>query len=104
MESRLGSERDRNATVHSRRVQAEKASSATRLGNQEVIMVFRVMSGGAIAALAGAAMLALSSGPSFAFTLSERQVVNADIHDAYWHHWGWHHWGWHHWHHWRHWY
>jgi hypothetical protein len=35
MESRLGSERDRNATVHSPRVQAEKASSATRLGNQE---------------------------------------------------------------------
>jgi hypothetical protein len=76
-------------------------------------MVFRVMSGGAIAALAGATMLALSSGPSLAFTLSspsaERQVVNADIHDAYWHHWGWHrwgwhHWGWHHWHHWRHWY
>jgi hypothetical protein len=75
---------------------------------RRIIMVFRFMSGGAIAALAGAAMLALLSAPSFAFTLSspsaERQVVNAEIHDAYWHHWGWHHWGWHHWHHWRHWY
>jgi hypothetical protein len=75
-------------------------------------MVWRVLSGGAIAALAGAAMLALSGGPSSAFTLAspslERPVAGANIEPAYWHHWGWHHWGWRHWgwHHWgwhRHW-
>jgi hypothetical protein len=69
-------------------------------------MVWRILSGGAIAALAGAAMLALSSGPSSAFTLVspslERPVAGANIEPAYWRHWGWHHWGWHHWgwHHW----
>ena len=69
-------------------------------------MVSRTLSGGAIAVLAGAAMLALSNGPSSAFTLAspslERPVVAANIEPVYWHHWGWHHWGWHS--HWRHWY
>jgi hypothetical protein len=32
-------------------------------------MTWRILSGGAIAAIAGAAMLAASSGPSAAFTL-----------------------------------
>jgi hypothetical protein len=69
-------------------------------------MVSRTLSGGAIAVLAGAAMLALSSGPSSPFTLAspslERPVAAASIEPVYWHHWGWHHWGWHHWgwHHW----
>jgi hypothetical protein len=62
-------------------------------------MVSRTLSGGAIAVLAGAAMLALSSGPSSAFTHAspslERPVVAANIEPVYWHHWGWHHW--HHW-------
>jgi hypothetical protein len=64
-------------------------------------MVLRILSGGAIAALAGAAMLALSSVPSSAFTLNapslERPVAAAEIETVYWRHWGWHHWGWHHW-------
>jgi hypothetical protein len=67
-------------------------------------MVSRTLSAGAIAIFAGAAMLALSSGPSSAFTLAspslERPVAPANIEPVYWHHWGWHHWGWHHWHHW----
>jgi hypothetical protein len=81
-------------------------------------MVWRILSGGAIAALAGAAMLAASNGPSGAFTLSspslEPPVVAADVQQVWWHggwhhwgwhrgwhRWGWHHWGWHrHWHHW----
>ncbi len=81
-------------------------------------MVLRILSGGAIAALAGATMLALSNGPASAFTLAspslEHSVAPARIEPVYWHHWGWHHWGWHHWgwhhwgwhhwHHWRHWY
>ena len=78
-------------------------------------MVLRVLSGGVIAALAGAAMLALSSGPSSAFTLAspslERPVSAANIEPVYWHRWGWHRWGWHRWgwhhwgwHHWHHWY
>jgi hypothetical protein len=49
-------------------------------------------------------MLALSSGPSSAFTLAspplERPAAAANIEPVYWHHWGWRHWGWHHWHHW----
>ena len=64
-------------------------------------MVWRILSGGAIAALAGAAMLALSSGPSSAFMLAspslERPVAAANTEPVYWHHRGWHHWGWHHW-------
>ncbi len=63
-------------------------------------MVSRTLSGGAIAVLAGAAMLALSSGPLSAFTLAspslERPVAAANIEPVYWRHWGWHHWGWHH--------
>ncbi len=69
-------------------------------------MVSRLMPGGALAALAGAAMfVAASSSPSPAFTLSspslEQPVLGADIQDAYWCHWGrcggwgWHRWGWH---------
>jgi hypothetical protein len=76
--------------------------------NRRIIMVSRTLSGGAIiAVLAGVAMLALSSGRSFALTLAspslERPVAAANIEPVYWHHWGWHrwhHWGWHRWHHW----
>jgi hypothetical protein len=65
-------------------------------------MALRILSGGAIAALAGAAMLAASSDPSPAFTLNspslEPPVAASDIEPAYWRHWGWHHgWGWHRW-------
>ena len=60
-------------------------------------MSLRILPGGAIAALAGATMLALSSAPSPAFTLSspslERPVAAADIQPVWWHG-GWHH-GWH---------
>jgi hypothetical protein len=66
-------------------------------------MVSRTFYGGAISVLAGAAMLALSSGPSSPLTLAslERRVVAANIEPVYWHRWGWHHWGWHrHWYHW----
>ena len=71
-------------------------------------MVSRILSGGAIAALAGAAMLAAASAPSDAFTLEspslEPPVAAVDIEPAYWgwhhgwgwrHGWGWHRWGWH---------
>jgi len=66
-------------------------------------MVFRILSRGAIAALAGAAMLAATSAPSSAFTLSspslEQPVVGADVQSVWWHggwHGGWHRgWGWH---------
>ena len=65
-------------------------------------MVLRILSHGAIAAVAGAAMLALSSAPSPAFTLSspsiEQPVVGADVQSVWWHggwHGGWHRgWGW----------
>ena len=64
-------------------------------------MVLRILSGGAIAAIAGAAMLAASSAPSPAFTLStlspERPVAAAGLQPVQWHegwHGGWHH-GWH---------
>ena len=64
-------------------------------------MVSRILSGGAIATIAGAAMLAASSNPSPAFTLEspslEPPVAAAGVEPIYWHHWGWHHWGWHHW-------
>jgi hypothetical protein len=67
-------------------------------------MVSRTLSSSAMAVLAGAAMLAMSSGPPSAFTLAspslERPAAAANIEPVYWHHWGWHHWGWHHWHHW----
>jgi hypothetical protein len=65
-------------------------------------MILRIFSRGVIAAFAGAAMLAASSVPSSAFTLTspslEQPVVGADIQDVYWHggwHGGWHRgWGW----------
>jgi hypothetical protein len=62
------------------------------------MMVSRLVSGSALAALAGAAMfVAASSTPSPAFTLSspslEQPVLSADIQDAYWRRWGWHRWG-----------
>ncbi|MBV8105269.1 MAG: hypothetical protein JO223_11720 [Hyphomicrobiales bacterium] len=66
-------------------------------------MVSRLVPGGALAALAGAAMLvAASTSPSSAFTLSspslEQPVVSADIQEVWWDRWGrWHPngWGWH---------
>ena len=64
-------------------------------------MVLRMLSRGAIAAIAGAAMLAASTAPSPAFTLSapslEQPVVGVDVESVYWHGgWGWHRgWGWH---------
>ena len=74
-------------------------------------MVSRILSCGAIAAIAGAAMLAASSDPSPAFTLNSPSlappVAAADVEPAYWHggwhrgwgwrggwHRGWHRWGW----------
>ena len=76
-------------------------------------MDLRILSGGAIAAIAGAAMLAVSSAPSPAFTLSapslEQPAAAAGVEPVQWHgRWhhgwggrdGWHHWGWHRgWHH-----
>ena len=62
-------------------------------------MVLRILSRGAIAAVAGAAMLAASTAPSAAFTLSapslEQPVVGADVESVYWRHWGGWHGGWH---------
>jgi hypothetical protein len=70
-------------------------------------MVLRILSRGAIAALIGAAMLAATSAPSSAFTLSspslEQPVTGADVQSVWWHggwhrgwHGGWHRgWGWH---------
>ncbi len=73
-------------------------------------MTWRILSGGAIAALAGAAMLAASNDASDAFTLSspslEPPVAAAGVEPVYWGGWpggwprgggwhrGWHHWGW----------
>jgi hypothetical protein len=70
-------------------------------------MVLRIFSGGAIAALAGVAMLVASNGAD-AFTLSspslDQPVAAADIQQVWWHGgwhrgWGWgggwHRWGWH---------
>jgi len=66
----------------------------------------RILTGTAIAALGGAAMLALSLSPASAFTLSgpslEQPIAAAQIDKVYWHHgWGggwhggWHRgWGW----------
>ena len=59
------------------------------LGDLEETMAWRILSGGAIAVLAGAAMLAASSAPSPAFTLSspslEQPVVGADVQSVWWH-------------------
>jgi hypothetical protein len=64
-------------------------------------MNFRILSSGALSALSGAAMLAVSADPSPAFTLNspslEGQVVAADIQQVWWDRWGrWHpnRWGW----------
>jgi len=66
-------------------------------------MDLRILSGGAIAAIAGAAMLAVSSAPSHAFTLSapslEQPAAAAGVDPVQWHGrwhhgWGWRHWGW----------
>ena len=66
---------------------------AGRLEKLEETMALRILSGGAIAALAGAAMLAAASGPSDAFTLNspslEAPVAAAGIEPVYWRHWGW---------------
>jgi len=77
-------------------------------------MANRILAGGFAAALAGAAMLAISSAPASAFTLAspslEKPVAAADIDHVFcrWHcggGWGWHRgwgpgwgpgWGWHH--------
>jgi hypothetical protein len=62
-------------------------------------MGLRVLSGGAIAAIAGAAMLVVSSAPAPAFTLYapslEQPVVTAGVDLVYWGGWhgGWHRWG-----------
>jgi hypothetical protein len=74
-------------------------------------MSLRSLTGYSIAALAGAAMLALSLSPASAFTLSgpslEQPLVSSQIDKVWWHHgwgggwhggwgWGWHRgWGWH---------
>jgi hypothetical protein len=65
----------------------------------------RKLTTGALAALAGAALLALSMSPASAFTLAapslEQPFASAQIDKVWWHHgwgggWGWHHgWGWH---------
>jgi len=83
-------------------------------------MVSRLVPGRLLAAAAGAAlMVAVSSGPSSAFTLSspslDQPVAAADIQHVWWDRWGrwhpngwgWHPWGWHpywhpYWHPWRH--
>ena len=58
-------------------------------------MNFRILSSGALSALAGAAMLAVSAHPSPAFTLYspslEGPVAAADIQQVWWDRWGhWH--------------
>ena len=65
-------------------------------------MFTRVLTGGAVAALAGVAMLAISASSASAFTLSspslEQPMASSSIDHVYWRHyggWGWHrHWGW----------
>ena len=66
-------------------------------------MSIRVLTGGALAALAGAAMLAISASSASAFTLPspslEHPMASSQVdHVWYYHHfggWGWHrHWGW----------
>jgi hypothetical protein len=67
-------------------------------------MVSRIVSGGVLAAIAGAAMLVASSLPSAAFTLSapslEQPIASAGVEPVWWDAWGrWHPngwgWGWH---------
>jgi hypothetical protein len=61
-------------------------------------MLSRIVSGGAVAAITGATMLLLSSGPSAAFTLSspslEQPLASAGVEPAYWCRWGRCGWGW----------
>jgi hypothetical protein len=71
-------------------------------------MLSRAISGLAHAAIAGAAMLLLTSGPSASFTLYsqslDQPVAASGVEPVWWRHWGhwhrhgwsWHHWGWHH--------
>jgi hypothetical protein len=68
-------------------------------------MFKRVLTGGAVAVLAGVAMLAMSASSASAFTLSspslEQPMASSHIDQVYWRHgWGWHRgwhrgWGWH---------
>ena len=55
-------------------------------------MLSRIVSGGAIATIAGAAMLLATSGPSAAFTLSspslEQPVAAAGVDRVWWDRWG----------------
>ena len=58
-------------------------------------MSTRVLTGGAVAALAGAAMLAISAGSASAFTLSspslEQPMASSNIDHVWWDRWGrWH--------------
>ncbi len=72
-------------------------------------MMNRILVGGFAAALAGAAMLAISSAPASAFTLAspslEAPVAGANVDRVWWDRWGrWHpgpRWGWGHRHCWR---
>ena len=73
-------------------------------------MSTRVLTGGVLAALAGATMLAISASSASAFTLSspslEQPMTASHIDRVCWQQghpgpcWGW---GWHHWHHWHRW-
>jgi hypothetical protein len=72
---------------------------AKALVNLEEIMDLRILSRGPIGAIVGATMLAASSTPAPAFTLSspslEPPIVASGVDSVYWRHWGvWHH-GWH---------
>src|SRR3984957_3727853 len=71
----------------SRRVQPRAARVWESMEIMEDNMLSRLVSGGLLGALAGAAMLVLASGPSSAFTLSspslERPVATAGIQKVY---------------------
>ena len=78
------------------------ASCRSQCGNTEENLLTRLVSGGALPAIAGATMLLSPYGPSAAFTLSspslERPVAAAGIEHVWWDRWGrWHpnrRWGW----------
>ena len=70
-------------------------------------MVSRILSGGALAALAGAAALLLTAAPAPAFTLSspslDQPALSSPVQKVWWdrwgrwhpnHPWGWRRWGW----------
>jgi hypothetical protein len=67
---------------------------------KEVLMFTRALTVGAVATLAGAAMLAISVGSASAMTLSspslDRPMASSHIDDVWWDRWGrWHpNWGW----------